>query len=69
MAKRKYKKRQTKKSSIDFGVIITLIFSFLLTVLIYTESGYVGIMLSDFFGGIFGVIKYVMLFWIFVIKI
>jgi len=60
MAKRKYKKRQTKKNSLDFGVIITLIFSALLTVLIYAESGYVGIMLSDFFGGLFGVIKYVL---------
>jgi len=60
MAKRKYKKRQPKKSSLDFGVIITLIFSALLTVLIYAESGYVGIMLSDFFGGMFGVIKYVL---------
>ena len=59
MAKRKYKKRQTKKSSLDFGVIITIIFSALLTVLIYAESGYVGIMLSDFFGGMFGIIKYV----------
>ena len=59
MAKRKYKKRQTKKSSLDFGVIITLIFSLLLLVLIYAESGYVGIMLSDFLGGMFGVIKYV----------
>ena len=60
MAKRKYKKRQTKKNSLDFGVIITLIFSALLTVLIYAESGYVGIVLSDFFGGMFGVIKYVL---------
>ena len=60
MAKRKYKKRQTKKNSLDFGVIITLIFSALLTVLIYAESGYVGIALSDFFGGMFGVIKYVL---------
>ena len=60
MAKRKYKKRQAKKNSLDFGVIITLIFSALLTVLIYTESGYVGIALSDFFGGMFGIIKYVL---------
>ena len=60
MAKRKYKKRQPKKSSLDFGVIITIIFSALLTVLIYAESGYVGIMLSDFFGGMFGIIKYVL---------
>ena len=60
MAKRKYKRRTTKKSSADFGVIITIIFSILLTVLIYTESGYIGIVLSDFFGGMFGVIKYVL---------
>ena len=60
MAKRKYKKRQTKKSSLDFGVIITIILSALLTVLIYTESGYVGVMLSDFFGGMLGIIKYVL---------
>ena len=59
MAKRKYKKRQTKKSSLDFGVIITIIISSLLTVLIYAESGYVGIVLSDFFGGMFGIIKYI----------
>ena len=59
MAKRKYKKRQTKKSSLDLGVIITIILSCLLTVLIYTESGYAGIMLSDFFGGMFGIIKYI----------
>ena len=62
MAKRKYKKRQPKKKSLDFGVIITLILSSLLTVLIYAESetGAVGIALSDFFGGMFGVIKYVL---------
>ena len=60
MAKRKYKKRQPKKKTLDFGVIITLIFSALLTVLIYTESGYVGIALSDFFGGMFGIIKYIL---------
>lgn len=60
MAKRKYKKRQNKKSSPEFGVIITIILSALLTVLIYAESGYVGIVLSDFFGGMFGVIKYVL---------
>ena len=59
MAKRKYKKRQTKKSSLDLGVIITIIISSLLTVLIYAESGYVGLVLSDFFGGMFGIIKYI----------
>ena len=59
MAKRKSKGRKSKKSSMNFGVISTIIFSILLTVLIYTESGYAGILLSDFFGGMFGIIKYV----------
>ena len=61
MAKRKSKGKRSssKKSSMNFGVIVTIIFSVLLTVLIYTESGYVGMALSDFFGGMFGIIKYV----------
>ena len=60
MAKRKYKGKRSKNNTPDFGVIITIIFSILLTVLIYTESGYIGIVLSDFFGGMFGIIKYVL---------
>ena len=62
MAKRKSKGKRSKKSknsSMNLGVIVTIIFSVLLTVLIYTESGYLGILLSDFFGGMFGVIKYI----------
>ena len=62
MAKRKSKnkgKRVQKKQSTDLGLVVTIILSILLTVLIYTESGYIGIMLSDFFGGMFGIIKYV----------
>ncbi len=61
MAKRKSKGKRgsSKKNSMNFGVIGTIIFSILLTVLIYTESGYVGMVLSDFFGGMFGIIKYV----------
>ena len=59
MAKRKNKKKQAKKSTLDFGVIITIIFSLLLAGLIYAESGTVGIMLSDFFGGMIGILKYV----------
>ena len=60
MAKRKYKGKRAKKSSPDLGVIITIIFSILLTVLIYTESGYIGNALSGFFGGMFGILKYVL---------
>ena len=60
MARKKYKGKRVKKNTPDLGVIITIIFSILLTVLIYTESGYIGIVLSDFFGGMFGIIKYVL---------
>ena len=60
MAKRKYKGKRAKKNTADLGVIITIVFSVLLTVLIYAESGYIGIVLSDFFGGMFGAIKYVL---------
>ncbi len=60
MAKRKSKKRKTKKATTpDLGAIITIVFSILLAVLIYSESGYIGMILSDFFGGMFGIIKYV----------
>ncbi len=60
MAKKKNRGKRVKKDTPDLGVIITIIFSILLTVLIYTESGYIGIVLSDFFGGMFGIIKYVL---------
>ena len=61
MAKKKSrnKGKRSKKQSTDLGLVITIILSILLTVLIYTESGYIGIVLSDFFGGMFGIIKYV----------
>ena len=60
MARKKYRGKRVKKETPDLGVIITIIFSILLTVLIYTESGYIGMVLSDFFGGMFGIIKYVL---------
>ena len=60
MAKRKYKGKRTRNNIPDLGVVITIIFSILLTVLIYAESGYVGIILSDFFGGMFGILKYIL---------
>ena len=61
MAKKKSKSKgkRNKKQATDLGLVITIILSILLTVLIYTESGYLGIVLSDFFGGMFGIIKYV----------
>ena len=59
MAKKKSRTKKVKKKTLDLGLIITIILSILLTVLIYTESGYIGIALSDFFGGMFGIIKYI----------
>lgn len=60
MAKKKKKKNSIKQETPNFGVITIIIFSILLTVLIYAESGYIGMVLSDFLGGMFGMIKYVL---------
>lgn len=68
MAKRKKSKR-AKKNTLDLGLIITIILSILLAVLIYGESGYIGMVLSDFFGGMFGLIKYAVPVGIFVVAI
>ena len=59
MAKKKGKAKKTKKQSTNLELIITIILSILLTVLIYTESGYMGVVLSDCFGGMFGIVKYI----------
>ncbi len=70
MAKRKTKRKYTKKKKTqDFGVIITIILSILLAGLIYTESGYIGIALSDFFGGMFGFLKYILPIGAFIVSI
>ena len=60
MAKRKNRKMKKQEKKQDIGLIIVIIFSILLTVLIYTQSGTVGIALSDFFGGMFGFLKYIL---------
>ena len=68
MAKRKYKKRTTssnnkrkkQSSSVNLEVVGTIILSILLAVLIYTKSGYAGIYLNDIFGGMVGILKYIL---------
>ena len=60
MAKRKNRKKKKQEKKQDIGLIIVIIFSILLTVLIYTQSGTVGIVLSNFFGGMFGFLKYIL---------
>ena len=58
MAKRK-KKKQSKKINIDAAVVILIVAGILSGVLIYFKSGSIGQLLSDFLGGIFGLVKYV----------
>ncbi len=62
MAKTK-KKKQTnqkkhKKMNLDTAVIILIVASILSAVLIYFKSGDMGKLLSDFLGGVFGIVKY-----------
>ena len=60
MAKRKSSKKKKQEKKQDITLIIVIILSILLTGLIYTQSGTIGIALSDFFGGMIGVLKYVL---------
>lgn len=58
--KRKNYRRKKQKDNIDLKTIGTIIFSILLAVLLYTNSGSVGIYLNEFLGGIMGVLRYVL---------
>ena len=65
--KRKYTKRKTNKNirnnnqnDMNLVVIGTIIFSFLLAVLLYWNSGTVGQKLNEVFGGLIGVLRYVL---------
>ena len=60
MAKRKNSKKKKQEKKQDISLIIVIVLSVLLTVLIYTQSGTIGIALSDFFGGMIGILKYVL---------
>lgn len=59
-AKRSKKKQTKSKVNIDLAVVGMLIISILLVVLIYTNSGYIGKILSPMLGGIMGWIKYIL---------
>ena len=62
LAKRKKKQtyqKKHKKMNLDTAVVILIVLSILSAVLIYFKSGYIGQTLSDFLGGIFGLVKYV----------
>lgn len=69
MAKGKRRKTNTKTSrtrkkqnriDIDLAVVSMIIVSILLTVLIYTNSGYIGKTLSPLLGGLIGWMKYIL---------
>lgn len=73
MAKKNSKKRKapTKKraSNIDLTIVGLIILSILLCVLIYGNSGVIGVKLNEILGGMMGIIKYVLPIGIFAIAI
>ncbi len=72
MAKRKSTKRKTsrkKSSNIDLTVVGLIILSILLCVLIYGNSGVIGVKLNEILGGMMGIIKYVLPIGIFAVSI
>ncbi len=70
MAKRK-KRKTTKKgaSKIDLTVVGLIVLSILLAVLIYGKSGVIGVELNEIFGGMMGIIRYVLPIGIFAVAI
>ena len=58
--KRKYNKRSTKNENIDLKVIVVIIFSILLAILIYANSGQLGLKLNEVLGGMMGWIRYIL---------
>lgn len=60
MAKRKKYRKRRKNSDIDLKAIGTIIFSVLLAVLLYTNSGTLGEKLNEVFGGMMGILRYVL---------
>lgn len=66
MAKRKRKsttnrtKKTANKQDMNIGVIGTIIFSVLLAILLYTNSGEIGQKLNEVLGGLMGVLRYIL---------
>ena len=69
MARKKHYKKRKKASKIDLAVVGMMIFSILLAVLIFGKSGYIGNTLSEVFGGMMGIIKYILPIGIFAIAV
>ena len=58
-AKKRGRKKQEPKVTIDVAVVGMIIASILLAVLIYSKSGFLGQTISPLLGGIMGIIKYI----------
>jgi len=56
--KNKYKKKNTQ--SLNAAVIGTIIFSILLAVLLYANSGSIGIKLNEILGGLIGILRFIL---------
>ena len=57
--RRKRNVQSKRKINIDTAVVILFVIAILSAVLIYFKSGYIGETLSNFLGGIFGFVKYI----------
>ena len=59
--KRKYNTKKAKRTAnINLGIIGTIVLSALLAVLLYTNSGTLGATLNEIFGGMVGILRYVL---------
>ena len=62
----KYARKNTKskatarKESLNISVIATIIFSVLLAVLLYTNSGAIGVKLNEILGGLMGILRFIL---------
>ena len=57
-SKNKYKKKN--KQSLNAAILGTIIFSVLLAVLLYANSGSIGIKLNEFLGGLIGILRFIL---------
>ena len=69
MSRKRTNKRKKTASKVDLVVGALIVFSILLTFLIYTKSGIVGVKLTEFLGGMIGAIRYVLPIGLFVVAI
>ena len=58
--KRKYRRRKRKNDEMNAKVIGIIVFSVLLAILLFTNSGTLGSKLNEILGGMMGVLKYVL---------